>query len=411
MTQIPKIFISATSADLAHARQIVKEALLKIGCHPVEQRNFPPDWRNVKQMLYDKISNCQAIIHIVGYCYGNEPDPATVPENCRRSFTQIEYDIGNELQIKYGGRRFRVYTFICPENFPYLPLSNTEEVEKRELQKQHRNNILSATNSYHEPKDLSALEALVLTLREDVLLLRARQKKHTRLTLYTLAAIALTLIIIGYGVYQIYIGTSQSSRTDVLPVITIDTLDPIDITYNKDSGIISFNDNTSNAVVLSATNIGNGPARNIKIKWNVSLDNVNKVFLDSNLDYSFHKSPFPKLYSMPIKGSGPLYIPMNNPEQIITYLSPNSEEDRELVITIPLLYYYGMLKYAELSNDILYTTNYRKQMIPIITLSYDDILGNNYATMYEIKTTQHRVEPIENTISVTLEFSAKLISD
>jgi hypothetical protein len=41
----PKIFISATSGDLTSARQIAKEALLTINCHPVEQTNFEPDWR------------------------------------------------------------------------------------------------------------------------------------------------------------------------------------------------------------------------------------------------------------------------------------------------------------------------------------------------------------------------------
>lgn len=43
----PEIFVSATSADLRSCRQMVKEALLTLGCVPVEQTNFPPDYRTV----------------------------------------------------------------------------------------------------------------------------------------------------------------------------------------------------------------------------------------------------------------------------------------------------------------------------------------------------------------------------
>jgi hypothetical protein len=58
--QAPKVFISATSGDLRSVRGIVKEALLTIGCHPIEQSNFPPDYRNVHTMLEERIADCQA---------------------------------------------------------------------------------------------------------------------------------------------------------------------------------------------------------------------------------------------------------------------------------------------------------------------------------------------------------------
>jgi len=69
-----RVFISATSGDLGSVRQLVKEALLSMDCHPVEQTNFPPDYRTVKEMLQDKIAACQAVIHIVGRRYGAEPN-------------------------------------------------------------------------------------------------------------------------------------------------------------------------------------------------------------------------------------------------------------------------------------------------------------------------------------------------
>ena len=84
----PKVFISAVSGDLRGIRQIVKEALLTIHCHPVEQTNFAPDWRTVGAMLRGRIEDCQALIHIAGMRYGAEPDPATLPPGAaRRSYT------------------------------------------------------------------------------------------------------------------------------------------------------------------------------------------------------------------------------------------------------------------------------------------------------------------------------------
>ncbi len=137
----PKVFISATTGDLRSIRQLVKEALLTINCHPVEQTNFEPDWRTVEGMLRGKISDCQALIHIVGMRYGAEPEIASLPAGARRrSYTQMEYDLGCQLREERGEERFRVYTFVCPEDFPYdappaaAAGSAAGEMESEELQ-------------------------------------------------------------------------------------------------------------------------------------------------------------------------------------------------------------------------------------------------------------------------------------
>ncbi len=62
----PKVFISATSADLRSVRGLVRDALLNMGCLPVVQEHFPPDYRDVSGMLRDKIAGCDALIHIAG---------------------------------------------------------------------------------------------------------------------------------------------------------------------------------------------------------------------------------------------------------------------------------------------------------------------------------------------------------
>jgi len=44
-----EVFISATSGDLRTVREMVKQGLLTMGCFPIEQTNFEPDYRTVRQ--------------------------------------------------------------------------------------------------------------------------------------------------------------------------------------------------------------------------------------------------------------------------------------------------------------------------------------------------------------------------
>jgi len=149
------IFISATSGDLRSVRQVVKEALLTINCVPVEQTNFEPDARTVEKMLRAKIEGCQALIHIVGQRYGAEPDPSTLSLGSTRcSFTQMEYHLGRQLQSERGDDRFRVYTFVCPDDFAYdTPVDDRghplppEDPDKVQRQLAHRQAIVAAAYS------------------------------------------------------------------------------------------------------------------------------------------------------------------------------------------------------------------------------------------------------------------------
>lgn len=182
----PKVFISATTGDLRSIRQLVKEALLTINCHPVEQTNFEPDWRKVDGMLRGKISDCQALIHIVGMRYGAEPEVASLPAGARRrSYTQMEYDLGCQLREERGEERFRVYTFVCPEDFPYdaapaaaagSAAGEMESEELQPLQQAHRSAVLGSARLYDAPQTVAELQARVLALREQVLSLQQEQQ-------------------------------------------------------------------------------------------------------------------------------------------------------------------------------------------------------------------------------------------
>ncbi len=114
----------------------------------------------------------------------------------------MEYDIGRELQRKRGDRRFRVYTFVCPEDFSYDTAAEAEREEKQELQRQHRVMILEGAVLYEPVPDPNALQKRVLAMREEALQLKVAQNRRAQATFLGVLLIALALAGIGYGVYR-----------------------------------------------------------------------------------------------------------------------------------------------------------------------------------------------------------------
>jgi hypothetical protein len=65
-----EVFVSATSADLGSYRQVAKEAVLTLGANPIEEKNFPTDYRELEALLARRLDPCDAIIHLVGFYCG-----------------------------------------------------------------------------------------------------------------------------------------------------------------------------------------------------------------------------------------------------------------------------------------------------------------------------------------------------
>ncbi len=191
----PRVFISATSGDLGSVRQLVKDALLAIDCHPVEQTPFPPDYRKVSDMLEDKIQSCEAVIHIAGCHYGAEPDPSKLPPDTpRRSYTQMEYDLARKLGKK-------LYVFICPEKFPY-DTCDPETEDKQRLQQVHREAILEDDKLFTEIEEKNQIATKVRELQLELQRLRRRIGRYATGIGVGIAVLVLVLVGIGYGVWQ-----------------------------------------------------------------------------------------------------------------------------------------------------------------------------------------------------------------
>lgn len=138
----PRIFISATSVDLAAARATAKEALERTHCIPVEMSTFEPDHQTIERKLRTIIRSCDAMVHIVGYRYGAEPPAASrPPDAARRSFTQMEYDTARRLGVP-------CYVMLVSPDYPVPSTLQPESAELQSLQKSHRDGIIREGTSF-----------------------------------------------------------------------------------------------------------------------------------------------------------------------------------------------------------------------------------------------------------------------
>src|SRR5271165_1767628 len=163
-----EVFISATSTDLGSYRQVAKEAVLTLGAHPIEEKNFPTDYRELQALLARRLDPCDAIIHLVGFYYGGEPKAP--PDTPRRSWTQWEY-----YRATQGERHKPVYRFLARENC-HFDAQPTEDAEKQRLQREHREHLRTTAGPiYYEFSTPEELRVLILSIDELRELVRPRR--------------------------------------------------------------------------------------------------------------------------------------------------------------------------------------------------------------------------------------------
>jgi tetratricopeptide (TPR) repeat protein len=170
---------------------------------PVEQANFPPDARTVREMLRVKITACDAVVHVAGEVYGAEPS-ARDPGEPRRSYTQLEYELATEL-----GKP--VYVFICGTGFPYDE-HPPEDAERQALQQQHRARLQKSDHIYTPvgSRDELALRVHALQTRVETL---SGELNRTRSWLGRGLAIGLVaLTLLGGGIWWL---NQRANQTDL----------------------------------------------------------------------------------------------------------------------------------------------------------------------------------------------------
>ena len=197
MSPRPTIFISAVSAELRSARQLVANTLTFLGYEPVWQEIFGTESGDLSAMLRQQIDQCKGVVQLVGQCYGAEP-PTPDPEFGRVSYTQYE-----ALYARKRGKK--VWYLFIDETFP-MDRPEPEPEELRQLQSAYRNVLKADTHLFHALKSREALEAGVLKLRDDLTQLRRGAKQ------WAIGVAALLIFIAGLAIWLVR-GQGEAKRT------------------------------------------------------------------------------------------------------------------------------------------------------------------------------------------------------
>ena len=186
-----KLFISATTADLASARTCAKRGLETVNYQVDEQDTFETDYGTMLERLERKIAASDGIVHIAGYVYGAEPDPSTLPLDApRRSYTQWEYHLAQKIQSKR--KNFKIYAFLTSQEYPADALAEPEEL--RQLQLQHR----ALLNPIKSTKRIGSDGELEVKVKEIQLQVETLRKRLTWMSM-TLTIIVSSILVIALG--------------------------------------------------------------------------------------------------------------------------------------------------------------------------------------------------------------------
>ena len=185
MSPRPTIFVSAVTAELRSARQLVANTLTFLGYDPIWQEVFGTETGDLTAVLRDKIDQAKGVVQLVGQCYGAEPSPPT-KEFGRVSYTQYE-----ALYARQRGKK--VWYLFIDETFPIDP-HDPEPEELHQLQSSYRNVVKADAHMFHPLRSREALEAGVLKLRDDLTRLRRGAKRWAIGVATSLALITIMVI-------------------------------------------------------------------------------------------------------------------------------------------------------------------------------------------------------------------------
>ncbi len=167
----PRIFISTVSKELRSARQLVANTLTFLGFEPVWQDVFGAEQGDLSEVLRRKIADCDGLVQLVGQRFGFGPmDPAKDPAAI--SYTQFEL-----LYARQIGKK--VWPVLLTPDFR-VDERNDESEAMRENQQRYRHRLEQGGDLYQNADDLSAVETIVLKLRQPLEEIREEWEKERR---------------------------------------------------------------------------------------------------------------------------------------------------------------------------------------------------------------------------------------
>ncbi len=119
----PDVFIAAASAEMAPFRKVVRDVLTEMGARPVEHLDHSVSYGPAEGVLNVSIGGCAAVIHLVGFSFGEEPPERTLGAP-RRSFPMFAVDVAQSL-----GKPVFPFVAKAGAGFETAPFQNQETAE------------------------------------------------------------------------------------------------------------------------------------------------------------------------------------------------------------------------------------------------------------------------------------------
>ncbi len=199
----PRIFISAVTQELGQTRQLAANVLTRLGYDPVWQDIFGTEAGDLRQVLRDKIDDCNGVVHLVGCAYGAEP-PQADPEFGRVSYTQFEF-----LYARKKGKR--TWVFFAEEGYPLdKPLGQLDlppepsgadpaayQAERRALQDAWRRRLHGESHLWHAAATTTEFELQVERLKDEFRGLRRKFRSWQQ----SVTVALVILLILGGGIW------------------------------------------------------------------------------------------------------------------------------------------------------------------------------------------------------------------
>jgi hypothetical protein len=190
----PRLFVSAVSSELAGARRRAAAVLNRLGYDTVSEEDFPTGYGELRRWLAEQIDACEGVIQLVGDAYGAEPPVSADPKHPwpdpklgRCSYTQYE--------LLYAWHRAkptpkRTWVILMGPGYPRdRPLDQLDlpppdrtvpdpaayQAERRALQRAYVDRLTANNHLRHSAGSETALENLLLRLKDELAELRAQE--------------------------------------------------------------------------------------------------------------------------------------------------------------------------------------------------------------------------------------------
>jgi hypothetical protein len=157
-----RIFLSAVSAQLKQARDALASDLRAVGAEVVVQEDFQQSGHTLLEKLEQYIGSCDRLVALIGGVYGWEPDPSTLPNLPRRSYSQWEYFFAQGERLA-GDRQPAIDTFVYFASADFVGSHPAaEEPAATQRQQSFVADVRRSGKDWNEFRSIDELRALVL---------------------------------------------------------------------------------------------------------------------------------------------------------------------------------------------------------------------------------------------------------